>query len=106
MFFFRKPLVCRDIICIITYLSMEAWKSQTNFEPNHSHDSLHRHCHKLSQAELSDGIFTFEKCDADSGGAISVALSKVVSTHLWSTPLDAFHSWLGDCLGCALGGVL
>ena len=29
---------------------------------------------KLSQAELSDGIFTFEKCDADSGGAISVAL--------------------------------
>ena len=42
-----------------------------------------------------------------------MALSKVVSTHLWSTPRatftnrlqrDSFHSGrFGDCLGCALG---
>ena len=62
------------IYILYIYIYMEAWKSKTNFEPNHSHDSLHRNRHELSQAELSDGIFTFEKCDADSGGAISVAL--------------------------------
>ena len=40
--------------------------------------------------------------------------SKVVSTHLWNTPLnlsqqavsqESFHSWrTGDCLGCAISG--
>ena len=41
-------------------------------------------------------------------------ISKVVSTHVWNTPLnlyqraifsDSFHSWrTGDCLGCAISG--
>ena len=40
-------------------------------------------------------------------------MGKVVSTHLWNTPLNLyqkakegfFHNWLtGDCLGCAISG--
>ena len=44
-------------ISFFTHMTASHFQNATNFK-----------------AELSDGIFTFEKCDADTGGAISVAL--------------------------------
>ena len=46
-------------ISFFTHMTASHFQNATNFK-----------------AELSDGIFTFEKCDADSGGAISVALGE------------------------------